>query len=263
MILDYSLTRKPSPDESEHLVVLLHGYPLNRSMWLAQMHSLGTWPVCAPDLRGHGESFANDGVYTMDLLADDVMETLDELHLRRPVVLGGLSMGGYVALAAIARYPDRFRGLILMDTRAAADAPEAAANREAQARQVEATGEIDPIIDAMLPRLFAPATPQRQPQLVDEVLAMMLGTMPLGIIGALRGMAARPDRTAELPSIRVPTLVLAGADDGLITPDEMRRMAAAIPNARFEIIPDAGHLAPMENPAACNTAILDFLGTVA
>ena len=103
--------------------------------------------MIAPDLRGHGETAAPDGVYTMDDMADDVIELLDALQIREPVVLGGLSMGGYVALSAALRYPDRFRALMLMDTRAAADTPEAARNRQALADQVEATGTIDAVVD--------------------------------------------------------------------------------------------------------------------
>src|SRR4051794_31840791 len=108
-------------------VVLLHGFPLNRTMWAQQLTQVGTaYRVIAPDLRGHGSTPAPAGVYTMDEMAGDVLETLDALGLNVPVVLGGLSMGGYVALAAVARAPERFRALMLLDTRAGADTPEAA-----------------------------------------------------------------------------------------------------------------------------------------
>jgi pimeloyl-ACP methyl ester carboxylesterase len=246
------------------VVVLLHGFPLNRTMWSAQLAGLGSvYRVIAPDLRGQGETPAPEGIYTMDLMASDVLETLDHLGLRAPVVLGGLSMGGYVALAALAQAPERFRALLLLDTKAAADTAEAAINREALARQVEESGDISKVVEGMMPRLFSPLTRERRPEAMEEARDAMLATQPLGVAGALRGMAARPDRTGLLASIRVPTLVLVGADDVIATPDEMRAMAAAIPGASFRVIPDAGHLAPMENPSACNSAILDFLGTLA
>src|SRR5882724_9647259 len=123
-----------SDDGPGPVVVLLHGFPLSRAMWIEQIPDLGAvYRLIAPDLRGHGDSPAPEGVYTMDEMADDVIELLDTLHLDEPVVLGGLSMGGYVALSMVARYPQRIRALMLMDTRAEADTPEAAQKREESA----------------------------------------------------------------------------------------------------------------------------------
>src|SRR4051812_16873266 len=120
------------------VVVLLHGFPLNRKIWSAQEASVGSiYRVIAPDLRGHGQSAAPAGVYTMDDMAGDVLELLDALQVDGPVVLGGLSMGGYVALSLLALAPERVRALMLIDTRASADTPEAARNREELARVVE------------------------------------------------------------------------------------------------------------------------------
>jgi pimeloyl-ACP methyl ester carboxylesterase len=245
------------------VLVLLHGFPLNRKIWSAQESSVGSiYRVIAPDLRGFGESAAPEGVYTTDAMADDVIELLDALQLNEPVVLGGLSMGGYVAFDLLARYPRRFRALMLMDTRAAADTPEAARGREELARTVETTGNARHVVDAMLPRFFSEETRARRAELIAPVRAMMERTPARAIAGALRGMARRPDRTAELARIAVPTLVLVGAHDVISPPDEARKMAEAIPNARLAIIPDAGHLAPLENPEAADEAILDFLSTL-
>jgi pimeloyl-ACP methyl ester carboxylesterase len=242
------------------VVVLLHGFPFDRSMWTALIDALrSTCRVIAPDLRGHGESDAPEGVYTMDAMADDVVETLDELRVSEPVVLGVHSMGGYVALSAVLRYPDRFRALLLIDTRAGADTPEAARNRETAALQVEATGKTDAVIEAMVPKLFAPSTLERRPELIASYRALMEKARPRAIVGALRGMAARPDRTADLPRIRVPSLVVVGADDVITTPAEARKIADSLPNARLAIIPESGHMAPVENPTACNQEILSFL----
>ena len=242
------------------VVVLLHGFPLNRKMWSAQETSVGSiYRVIAPDLRGHGESAAPEGVYTMDEMADDVIELLDALQLREPVVLGGLSMGGYVALSLIARYPERFRALMLMDTRATADTPEAARNREDLASKVEASGRAGHVVDAMLPKLFSDATRKRRGDSSPRSAAAMEKTPARSIVGALRGMAVRPDRTAGLAAIRVPTLVLVGADDAIAPPDEARAMAAQIPERQVVVVPDAGHLAPLENPEVADRAILDFL----
>jgi pimeloyl-ACP methyl ester carboxylesterase len=195
----------------------------------------------------------------MEEMADDVVELLDALQITEQVVLGGLSMGGYVALSLMARYPRRVRGLMLMDTRAAADSPEAARNREELARRVDSEGHAGAVADAMVPRLFSEFTRTNRPGLIGPMREVMEKTPARAVAGALRGMARRLDRTAELPQIDVPTLVLVGADDVITPSDESRRMAEAIPNAQLVVVPHAGHLAPLENPAVANAAILGFL----
>jgi len=242
------------------VVVLLHGFPLSRAMWEEQLSGIGsTYRVIAPDLRGHGESPAPEGVYTMDEMADDVVELLDSLSISDRIVLGGLSMGGYVALSLVVRYPDRVRGLMLFDTRAGADTPEAAQNREASARAVLAADSAKELVDAMIPKLFAPITLEQRPERVEPLRAVMENNTPRGTAGALRGMAIRPDRRADLPGIQVPTLVLVGEHDAITLPAEAKALAAAIPNARVEVIPESGHMAPYENPSAANAVILRFL----
>ncbi len=254
------------------VLVLLHGFPLDRSMWSHQQSSVGSiYRVIAPDLRGHGHSAAPDGIYTVDAMADDVIELLDGLQLTEPLVIGGLSMGGYVALSIASRYPERLKALMLLSTRAVGDSPEAALAREALAKQVEAAGSAEPVIEAMLPRLFARQTFERHPELVARWHGRMARTQPRAIAGTLRGLATRPDRTAELPRIAVPTLVLAGAEDHMVLAgakdqvvplDESIAMARAIPNARHAVIADAGHLMPIENHQATDAAILEFLQTL-
>jgi pimeloyl-ACP methyl ester carboxylesterase len=241
-------------------VVLLHGFPLGREMWKEQVSGIGSiYRVIAPDLRGHGDSPAPEGDYTIDEMADDVIELLDSLGLDMPVVVGGLSMGGYVALSLVARYPERVRALMLMDTRAAADSPEAAEKREELARAVLAAGDSGPAVEAMIPRLFARITLEERPERVTPLRELMERNSARGVVGALRAMATRPDRRADLASIRVPTLVLVGAEDVVTPPAEARAMADAISGARLEVIPDAGHLAPYENHAVANAVMLRFL----
>ncbi len=242
------------------VMVLLHGFPLNRSMWKGQATEIGSvYRVISPDLRGFGETAAPDGVYTMDAMADDVIDLLNALQILEPVILGGLSMGGYIALSAVLRYPDRFRALMLMDTRASADSPDAARNRETLARQVDSSGTIEPVVEAMLPKLFSPLTRVNKPYLIEFAHNLMIKTPARAVAGALRGMAERPDRTGDLPRIHLPTLVLVGQDDVITPPDEARTMAGALPNAQFVVIPEAGHLAPLENASASNLAILEFV----
>jgi 3-oxoadipate enol-lactonase len=243
------------------VVVLLHGFPLDSTMWEYQLGALGSvYRVIAPDLRGHGKSSAPEGIYTMDAMADDVIETLDSLGIIVPVALGGLSMGGYVALSLIARYPARIRALMLMDTRAGADTPETAKARHDMAALVEHDESAEPVVTTMLPKLFSSTTRQNRPEIVARVGEQMSRTSPRGVAGTLRGLAIRPDRTADLGRIRVPTLVIAGQDDALIPIDESRRMASAIAAAQILEVPNAGHLAPLEQPETVNDALLRFLG---
>jgi pimeloyl-ACP methyl ester carboxylesterase len=252
-----------SDEGSGPLVVLLHGFPLSRLMWREQISELApTYRVIAPDLRGHGDSPDPDGVYTMDELAGEVIELLDSLDIAGPVVLGGLSMGGYVAFSIMARHPDRVRGLILMDTRASADTPEAARDREATAQAVLEANSPHVVVEKMLPRLLGKTTFAQHPELVEPLRALMEDTSPRGIAGALRGMAIRPDRRPMLAQISVPTLVLVGEDDVITPPDEVKGLAGAIPNSRLVVVPEAGHMAPYENLAAANRAIREFLKTL-
>ncbi len=242
------------------VVVLLHGFPLDRSMWSHQRSSVGRiYRLIAPDLRGHGQTAAPDGIYPVDAMADDVIELLDALQLTSPLVLGGHSMGGYLALSIAARHPERLKALMLINTKAGADSTEAAQARETLAAEVEAADDAGPVVAAMIPKLFAPGTDATNPGLVARVRSRMARTPARALAGALRGMAIRPDRTAELATIAVPTLVLAGAGDQLIPVAESERMARSIPAARLATIPDAGHLSPLENPGGVDGAVLGFL----
>lgn len=251
-----------SDEGSGSAVVLLHGFPLSRAMWREQIAALApSHRVIAPDLRGHGGSPDPEGLYTMDELADDVIELLDGLGIGGPIALGGLSMGGYVALSIMERCGKRVGALLLMDTRASADTPEAARDREANAQAVLAAQSARSLVEKMVPRLFSQATLNDHPERVEPLRCLMEETSPRGIAGALRGMAIRPDRRALLAQIAVPTLVLVGEDDVVTPPDEARGIASAIPGARLVVIPKAGHLAPYENPGASNQAILQFLAT--
>jgi len=241
-------------------LVLVHGFPLDHSMWREQIDGLSDrYHVIASDLRGFGGSDVAAGIVTMDQMADDVAGILDALRVKDPIVLCGLSMGGYVAWQFALRHRRRLASLILCDTRAIADSPEVAAGRLKTAERVLSEGA-NVAADSLLPKLFAPATYDEQPQIVEETRQVILRTKPAGIAAALRGMAQRPDVTSALPQIDVPALVICGQHDGIAPPAEMRQIAQRLPKARFVEIEAAGHMSPLERPEPVNAAIREFLG---
>jgi pimeloyl-ACP methyl ester carboxylesterase len=246
-------------------VLLVHGFPLDHTMWVAQIDALAeTARVIAPDLRGFGDSPLGDvdpsrGV-TMEQYADDLVELLDALSIREPVVLCGFSMGGYVAWQFVRKHPERLRALVQIDTRAAADSDEARAGRIKMAENVAEWGS-PRVAEMMGPKLLAPDSFQKLPDVVRKVREVVGRTSPAAIAAAQRGMAARPDMSGLLPKIAARTLVLVGEHDAIIPPEEMKSIAAAIPGAKFIAIPAAGHMTTMENPAAVNQALVEFVAS--
>ncbi|BDG60825.1 alpha/beta fold hydrolase [Caldinitratiruptor microaerophilus] len=242
-------------------VVLLHAFPLNRTMWSPQVETLeaaGFSPL-APDLPGFGESRAVRA-QSLDGFAAAVLETLDRYGIRRAAFVG-LSMGGYVLFRIWERAPERVLALVLADTRAEPDAPEARERRLLQASQVEAQGPAA-IADGFVQGALGATTHRARAGVTLRVRDLVLGAPREGVVQALHALAGRPDSRPLLPGIRVPTLILVGDEDTLTPPDASRAMAAAIPGSVLKVLPGAGHLANLEDPGAFNGALLDFLGTV-
>ena len=242
------------------VVLLVHGFPLDHGMWAGQIDALAArYRVIAPDLRGFGQSSGQDQKTTMQQFADDLAGLLDALGIHETVHLCALSMGGYIAWQFWKLHGNRLASLILCDTRAASDTPEGAQGRLALADTVLSDGSL-PVADSMLPKLFAPQSLESEALYVTATQGVMASTRPTTIAAALRGMAERPDMTAELPNIGLPALLLCGEHDVISPADEMRTVAAAMPDSRFHIIYGAGHMAPLERPERVNHLILEFLG---
>lgn len=262
MIANINNTRFSFFDEGEGQPILfIHGFPLSRAIWQPQIEALAK-KICviAPDLRGHGESEAPAGVYSMNTFADDLNALLEERQCG-PVVLVGHSMGGYISFAFYRRYPQKVRGLVLFCTRAGADSEEGRAGRENLAQRAEREGATA-VAEQMLPKMLAATTTATRPDLVAHVRQIMLATSINGLAGSLRGMAARPSSVDLLPKIAVPTLVIAGAGDLIIPNQEAEAMAQTIPNAQLQLIANAGHLASLENPVEVNARMQDFLASL-
>lgn len=243
-------------------VLLLHGFPFNRSMWREQVEALkDKYRVITPDLRGFGEtSIVSEEPATMREMAEDVAALMDELGIER-FALGGLSMGGYVAFAFYRSFPLRVRTLILADTRPQSDTDEARANREQQAQQALREG-MQGIADAMLPKLLAPSTLAERQEVAEGLRRMMLSTDPRGAAAALRGMAERPDQTSLLQRILSPTLIIVGSLDQLTPPTDAEVMRREIRGSRLEVIEGAGHVSNLERPAEFSRALRSFLDSL-
>ena len=240
-------------------LVLVHGFPLDHSMWRGQIDGLSAqFRVIAPDLRGFGQSRSEDEIVTMAQFADDMAAMLDALEITEPITFCGLSMGGYIGWQFVKLHRNRVAKLIQCDTKTKADTDEVRATRLKAADHVLANGP-EALVATMMPKLFADTTIANQPEVVQATREVMLSTAPSAIAAAQRGMAERPDATDEMSKLDVPTLILVGEHDAISPPDEMREIANAIPGAKFVQIDGAGHMAPLEDPPAVNAAILEFL----
>lgn len=241
-------------------LVLLHGFPLDRSLWRHQRDALATRARClVPDLPGFGASATADRP-DVDALAETVRALLDACGIERAVI-AGLSMGGYVAMACWRRFPERIAGLGFLATRMEADDDDARARRDALASRVRTEGATA-VVDAMLPGLLGRSSRRRRPELERELSSVMHGTAASTILDGLRAMRDRPDSTGTIGTVTVPTLVLSGDEDVLTPPPVLGRLAAALPpdTARLEsVVTGAGHLPCLERPAAVTLALADLL----
>ena len=239
-------------------LVLLHAFPLSQVMWQGELERFAPLArVITPDLPGFGGS-PRQPQPSMEAMAQAVAKLLDQLAVGEPVILAGLSMGGYVAFEFIRQFPQRVKALGLFSTRAAADSPEASAGRMKLIEKLRTQG-IEPLMTATLPKLVGCTSAASRPAVMAEVEQMIRAASPDGVIDALRAMAERRDSQPLLPGIRCPVLIIAGDEDALIPAQESRAMAQAIPGARLEIIPQAGHLVNLEQPAAFQRLVASWL----
>jgi pimeloyl-ACP methyl ester carboxylesterase len=242
-------------------VLFLHGFPLHLKMWDAQARAFeGTHQVVRFDARGFGGTPPGDGLLTMERIADDAIALLDHLGLSKAVVCG-LSMGGYAAFALVRRHPGRVKGLVLADTRTAPDSPEAKRSRSAQADTVRREGPSG-IADAFLLKAVGDTTRNERPEVVARIKEMILSASARGIVDALAGLAARADSGPTLREIKAPTLVVCGAEDALTPVADSEAIHRGIPGSTLQVIPRAGHLSSLEDPAAFNAALATFLAAV-
>jgi 3-oxoadipate enol-lactonase len=248
--IDFSSNGKDVP------LLLMHGFPLNRSMFDAQVAEFSKVARFVTfDVPGLGES--EPGAVTMDGIADVAAGLMDELGIEAAVV-GGVSKGGYASFEFARRYPKRLRGLILADTRPAADTPEGVAARNVAIELVTKYG-VEEWGQLALPKFVGPTTKKARPEVVDSVCRMIESASPKVVTVLWKALASRPDNQDLLAGIKVPTLVVSGAEDEITPADEAREWADRIPRSEFVEIATAGHLDNIERPAVFNEAVSGFL----
>ncbi|WP_308169812.1 alpha/beta fold hydrolase [Acrocarpospora catenulata] len=238
--------------------MLLHAFPFSSAMWSAQREGLaGVCRVITPDLRGFGGSPLGEDAPSLDAMADDVAELLDAEGIDR-VVIGGQSMGGYVTMAFCRRHPDRVRAVILADTKAAPDTPEAAEGREKNAGRV-LSGET---LTEMVPNLVGATTLARRPMVVGRVRGLVESAPPAAVAWALRAMAVRPDSFGTLRALTCPTLIVVGDEDVISPTTDAEAMHEAVPHALLRVLETSGHLSAIETPEQFDEAARAFLSTL-
>jgi pimeloyl-ACP methyl ester carboxylesterase len=243
---------------SQTSLLLIHGFPLDRTLWSAQTRGLADVArAIAPDLRGFGESPLPIGAVTMDTYADDLHDLLDALGIPRAVV-AGLSMGGYIGFAFYRKYASRVCALILADTRAMPDSPEAKKGRDdnaALARNIGAAA----VAEIMFSKMLTPQTIAARADVANAARTLMSRQPAEGVIAALIALRDRPDSTPTLAQVAVPTLIVVGAEDTLTPPKDSEQMRDGIRGAQLAVIPNAAHLSNLEQPEAFNQAVRKFL----
>ena len=234
-------------------LVLLHGYPLDRSIWDLLLPLLEhDFDLLMPDLRGFGESDVADPGRSLASYAADVLALMQQLGLIKAHVVGH-SMGGYVALAFARHYPESTAGIGLVSSQTAADPPERKAGRYASARRILAEG-VAPVAETMSAQLTG------VPAIQASLRKLILGQRPAGLAFALEAMAERPDSTAVVTSSAKPVVIVHGDADALIAVDRAREIKDALPAAHYVELGGVGHMPMLEDPRAVAHALRYFLG---
>jgi 3-oxoadipate enol-lactonase len=239
-------------------IVLIHGFPFSHEMWRPQVELLqDRFRVITYDVRGHGRSEVGDGQYTIELFVDDLIGLLDHLKVEK-AVLCGLSMGGYIALRAVERNPERCRALILCDTSSEADTNEAKLRRATSVKAVKGDG-VKAYAEAFVKVVFAPESLTRKPEIVAMIRATIEANSSLAICGTLLALAGRTETTSSLAKFEVPTLILVGELDRVTPPSLSMKMRDYLGNAELHIISGAAHMSNLEKPEEFNNHLLSFL----
>jgi 3-oxoadipate enol-lactonase len=243
---------------SAHTIVLIHGFPFSHEMWKPQVEFLKEkFRVVTYDIRGHGKSDVGDGQYALEFFVDDLVGLLDHLSIEKAIVCG-LSMGGYVALRAAERSPERFKALILCDTSSLPDSNEAKLKRASQVKAIKAQG-LEAFTESFLKAVFTQQSITSKLEFVKTIRDIILSNSSIGICGTLLALACRTDTTPSLSKINIPTLILVGEHDAITTPQTAQMMHDNIRNSKLHIIGSAAHMSNLENTNDFNRHLDNFL----
>lgn len=248
-------------DSGKPPIVLIHGFPFSSEMWKPQIDFLkAKYRVIAYDVRGHGNSDDGDGQYTIEFFVDDLIVLLDRLKIEK-ATLCGLSMGGYIALRAVERNPERVAALVLCDTGPQADSNEVKIRRAANIRSVKTNG-VKAFADNFIKAVFAPSSLKSKPFEVEAMRKIIEENSEVGICGTLLALACRTDTTDSLDMIRIPTLIMVGEEDKVTPPKLSESMDSKISGSYFHLIKGAAHMSNLENTEEFNKYLYEFLNTL-
>ena len=248
------------PDNAP-VIILIHGFPLNKSMWDKQVDVLiENCRVIAYDVRGHGNSDAGTDDFSIELFTNDLIALMDALKIET-AMLCGLSMGGYIALNAMIRFPNRFNALILCDTNCVADTPDAAEKRMKSIESIQEKGLEQYAIES-LKNLFAPESFVTNKEKIASIKEMIMKTSVQSLSSTLTALSKRKETCTGLASIRIPVLILVGKEDKITSPDTAQLMQKSIKGSILKIIEHAGHLSNIENSYEFNSQLITFVSSV-
>jgi len=239
-------------------IIFIHGFPFDKSSWQPQVEFLKhTHRVLAYDIRGFGKSTPGQENMSISIFADDLIELMDVLQIRKAVACG-LSMGGYILLNAVNRYPERFEAIILSDTQCIADSPEGKEKRYKTIDQINAEGLRD-FAEAFVQNIFCPESLDTKKELVESIKDIILSTSPITITGTLSALAERPEMCSTLNEILVPVLILCGDEDAITPMSQSEYLNHNIANSQLHSIDKAAHLSNLEQPEEFNRYLTPFV----
>ena len=241
--------------------IFIHGFPFDKTSWQPQMDFLKSENrVIAYDIRGFGSSTAGRMKKSMQLFGTDLIKFMDALSIEKAIVCG-LSMGGYILLNAVERYPDRFEAIILSDTQCIADSEEAKVKRNKAILQIKAEG-LTSFADGFINNVFCQESLDNKKDLVEKVRNMILATSPATVTGTLTALAQRSEMCTSLNKILIPTLIMCGKEDKVTPPSQAEFLQSKIAYSTLQIIEKAGHLSNLEQPEEFNKHLAAFIAAL-
>jgi len=258
---DLTVSYNDEGESGAPVIIFIHGFPFNKSMWDKQFKALKeNYRVIAYDVRGHGNSDAGKGDFSIELFANDLLSFMDALKIDK-AMLCGLSMGGYIALNAVENYPDRFDALILSDTTCVADTPEAKEKRLKAIESIKKSG-VEKYAEESIKNLFAPESLSTKKEEIAAVREMIVNTSKQSLYKTLQAFYKRKETCSKLHDINVPVLIVVGKEDKITPPEAAQMMHEKIEDSILYIIEHAGHLSNIENPFDFNNKLEEFFSTV-